>query len=172
MRKLILIAFLVGISITFANAAALPGWFIKSFNNQKLNQHYLIVNNAKPTFLEADFNGDSKNDVAVQLTDIKTKKKGILIINFGQNKFYVFGAGVKFANEGFDNTNWINGWKINRDKTVYETMFKPNGDIIGGRKITIKYPAISAYMLEDEVETPVILIYWNGLKYESIHQGD
>ncbi len=172
MKKVLMI---FALSIWFVNrtyATVLPPWFMKAFIDQGLDRKYSIIEKGIPMFLEADLNGDKKNDVAVQIINKANKKKGILIINFGQNKSYVFGAGIKFKNESFDTTNWLNGWKINRSKIVYETMFKPDGDIIGGRKISIKYPAISAYMVEDGVQTPVILIYWNESNYVSIHQGD
>jgi hypothetical protein len=141
-----------------ANAAILPPWFVKAFTDQGLNKKYSILENTPPVYLNSDFNGDKKNDIAVQIIEKATKKKGVLIINFGQYKCYIFGAGIKFKNESFDNTNWINGWRINKSKIVYETMFKPDGDIIGGKKLKIKYPAISAYIIDEGEESPVLLI--------------
>lgn len=161
--------------IVFANlskAQVIPAWFLKEFAELKLNQKYSIINQAKPAFLRADFNGDKKEDIAVQIIDIKTKKKGILIINAVSYKPFVFGAGLKFKGENYDNTNWLNGWRINNNKIVYEARFTPDGDMMPGRKIKIKYPSIYAYSLEDGEEYAGILIYWNGANYITIHQGE
>jgi frataxin-like iron-binding protein CyaY len=157
---------------SFSKAAILPAWFTKAFSEQKFNIKYAIIGQAKATFLKADFNGDHTEDIVVQIIDIKTKKKGLLIINGQSNKSFVFGAGAKFKGESFDNTNWLKGWRLYKDKVAYETVFNPDGDIIGGKKIHIKYLAIYAYGLEDGEETAGVLIYWNGTNYISIHQGE
>nr|WP_067058612.1 hypothetical protein [Mucilaginibacter sp. L294] len=150
----------------------LPGWFAKSFNDKKLNERYVIIKPVKPYFLEADFTGDKITDVAVQVVDKKSKKRGILIINGGTNKHYIFGAGYKFANEVFDDTNWLDGWNLHKNKVAYKTLFDANGDISGSKKVKVSHPAISIYAIEDGSELAGALIYWNGTKYISIHQGE
>ncbi|MCO5935680.1 hypothetical protein NAF17_09010 [Mucilaginibacter sp. RB4R14] len=147
----------------------LPIWFIKSFNNKKLNERYAIIN---PKFLEADFNGDKIQDIAVQVIDKRSKKKGILIINGGTNKHCIFGAGFKFAGDDFNDTNWLDGWRLYKAKVAYETTFNADGDIKGSRKVKISHPAISIYSLQDGSEIAGALIYWDGKNYVSIHQGE
>jgi len=151
---------------------ALPNWFLQSFNSLKLEQQYKIIQPGKPAFLEADFNGDKQGDIAVQIIDLKTKKKGILIINGGQNSHFVFGCGKKFPEETFFDTNWLNGWRIFKSKYAYKPTFNADGDITGSKKISLKYPAINIYSTEDGDEVAGQLIYWKGNKYISIHQGE
>jgi len=154
------------------NDKSLPAWFLKSFNKQGLNKNYILLNSNKSSFLEADFNGDNKNDIAIQILDIKTKKRGVLIINAGQNQYYIFGAGKKFFKENFDNTNWLSGWKIYKKRTAYESQFNSDGDEMSSKSIRLKYPAIYIYALEDGDDYAGQLIYWNGTQYISMHQGE
>jgi hypothetical protein len=172
MNKFVIITGLLIAFTDLSKAEVIPSWFVKAFNEQKLNQKYSIINNVKPTFLNADLNGDGKEDIAVQIVNIKTKKKGLLIINAVTNKSFIFGAGIKFKEEDFDNTNWLHGWRINKDKIVYEARFNSDGDMMAARKIRIKHPAIYAYSLEDGEESAGVIIYWNGANYISIHQGE
>ena len=158
--------------IASLQAIWLPGWFTKSFTNKKLNERYMIIRPCKPEFLEADFTGDKINDIAVQVVDKKNKKRGILIINGGTNKHYVFGAGYKVTNEDLDDTNWLDGWNLHKDKVAYKTLFDAEGDILGSKKVKVYHPAISIYSIEDGSELAGALIYWNGTKYVSIHQGE
>ena len=151
--------------------AELPAWFLKSFNDHQLNTRYKIIA-AKPDFLEADFNGDGKNDIAVQIIEIKTKKKGVLIINAGSSDYFLFGAGTKSKSDDSENTNWVNGWKIYRNKYAYKTLTNADGDLMGSKKILLKYPAIYLYALEDGAEEGGLVFYWDGKKYSFIHQGD
>jgi hypothetical protein len=159
-------------SAGIAGAKPLPAWFLRSFNAQKLNARYSILSTAKPYFLEADFNGDKVNDAAIQVVDKKTKKQGVLIINGGQNKYFVFGASYKFRNEDFNDTNWLDGWRIYKEKIAFETTFDAEGDIKGSSQIKLKHPAIYIYAIEGDDEIAGQLIYWNGKKYDSIHQGE
>ncbi|MFA6248067.1 MAG: hypothetical protein WC615_14105 [Mucilaginibacter sp.] len=158
--------------IIFLQATELPGLFTKSFNEKKLNERYQIIKPIKPGYLEADFTGDRITDIAVQVVDKKSKKRGILIINGGSNKHYIFGAGYKFAGEDFNDTNWLDGWRIYKDKIAYKTLFDAEGDIAGSKKVKVSHPAISIYSIEDGSELAGALIYWNGTKYVSIHQGE
>jgi hypothetical protein len=155
-----------------SSTGALPDWFTKTFDEKKLDLHYSIIQPSKPAFLEADFNGDGKKDIAVQIMDIKTKKKGILIINAGESQYYTFGAGQKLIGESFNDTNWLSGWKIYRNKTAYKSRFNKDGDMISGRKIKLKCPAVYIYHTEDGDDVAGQLIYWDGIKYISIHQGE
>jgi len=171
MKRLISIIILIFIA-AFCKAEPLPAWFLKSFDAQKLNQLYIIVNRSTPQFLEADFNGDKVKDIAVQVKDAKTGKLGLLIINYGQNSCYVFGAGKKFSGETFDQTKWIDGWKIFTKKNAYKPSFKTNGDIESEKKVKIKYNSIYVYKIEDGDDIAGELIYWDGIRYRSIHQGE
>lgn len=150
----------------------LPIWFNKAFQEQTLSQKYAIIKTNSSYFLEADFNGDKKVDIAVQIQDKITGKTGIILMNYGQKNGFIFGAGKKFDDQRFDNTRAFNGWRVYKDKYVFKTIFKPNGDILGGKKIKLSHPAVYIYNVEDGDEIAGELIYWDGAKYIIIHQGE
>jgi len=156
----------------YGEKSALPKWFSQSFSSLKLDKQFKIIQPCKPAFLEGDFNGDKQKDIAVQIIDIKTKKRGILIINCGNNNYFVFGCGKKFNDETFSDTNWLDGWKIFKSKKAYKPIFDADGGISGSKIIILKYLGISIYSIEDGDEIAGQLIYWNGNKYVSIHQGE
>lgn len=168
----LLLILLITLQSPHVKDKSLPAWFLKSFNKQGLNKNYILLNSITPSFLEADFNGDNKNDIAVQIRNIKTKKKGILIINANQNRYYIFGAGNKFFKEKFDNTDWLSGWNIYKKRIAYDSQFNSDGDEIGSKNIVLKHPAIYIYAIEDGDDYAGQLLYWDGYKYISIHQGE
>ena len=159
--------FVIGVS-----KAELPVWALKSFKAQKLDLRYKIQSIRAPEYLEEDFNGDGKKDIAVQIIETKTKKMGVLVINAGSNNYYILGAGKKDKEIETDNTNWAKAWKIYRNKFAFKAQVNASGDLMASKKISLKHPAIYVYAIEDGGDAVGAIVYWDGKKYISIHQGD
>ncbi|QKJ30935.1 hypothetical protein HQ865_14645 [Mucilaginibacter mali] len=156
-----------------SESAPLPSWFTRSYNDHKLNASYTILQASKPGILIADLDGDGKQDIAVQVAEKVSGKKGVLIIAGNQrHEITLFGAGKKIAGEGFSDINWQSGWKLLKNFTANQTIFSKDGDITGGKKIRLKYLAISVYKLEDKAFVAGIVIYWDGKRYITIHEGE
>lgn len=151
----------------------LPNWFLRAYKQLNLNIPYNISPYLKPSFIEADFNGDKILDIAVLVIHKRTKKKGIVIIHQGLDKYYIVGAGSKFGNTGFefDDLKWMDSWTINKEKNAYETKFD-NGDIIGTIPRKLKYDSLWVWKSQDGAPWAGGIIYWNGIKYNWIHQGE
>ncbi|HEY8931530.1 MAG TPA: hypothetical protein VIM55_20170 [Mucilaginibacter sp.] len=145
--------------------------FISSFKLLKLDAKYEIKGFLKPSNLSADFNGDGKPDAAMLVIEKKTKKKGIMLIQGGGTRYFVFGAGTKFG-DGGDNYSWLNGWQVYKEKIAYETVLDKNGDLADGKKVVLKRPALYVYQLEDGEPNSGGIIYWDGKKYIWIQQGE
>jgi hypothetical protein len=171
MRTLLLITFLLTCKVASSQQSTLPTWFQTAFKNKKLDQKYLITPFIKTGILQADFNGDKLNDIAVLVTEKATKKQGVLLLHNQSNQYFLFGAGTKFGS-GSDNFKWAKGWKIYKEKTASETQFSKEGDIIGGKEIKLKQPGISIWAEEDGEPIAGGIIYWTGQKYIWIHQGE
>ncbi|MDR6560034.1 MULTISPECIES: hypothetical protein [unclassified Arcicella] len=153
------------------NAQVFPSWFKKAFVEKGLDKTYVINQTLKPTFLQADFNADKTQDIAVFVTKKLSKKKGVLLIHGKTNEYYVFGAGKKLGDS--DNFNWIDKWSVYKEKTAKETQFdKESGDIIGGKEIKLSHSAILIEAYEDGGFLAGGIIYWNDKKYIWIHQGE
>jgi hypothetical protein len=60
---------------------------------------YEIKTNLKPTYLQADFNGNGIKDIATMIVERKGQKKGILLIHDNNNQFVIDNS--NFSNEEF-----------------------------------------------------------------------
>jgi hypothetical protein len=89
----------------------MPTWFQQSFKAKVLDKKFSLTPFLKNGLLEADFNGNKFNDIAVLVTERKTKNKGLLLLH-QQDSYFVFGAGTKIGS-GSDNFNWAKGFLYN-----------------------------------------------------------
>lgn len=164
MRTITTVALLLWSSLLHAQSA-LPAWGQERF--KEFEQRYQLATFITPVFLEADFSGDKKADLAIFIERKADRKKGILIL-FGQsNKSFIVGSGNKLSHAG-DSFDWADTWGIFTEGKTYETTFKENGDVDGGREIKLDRPAITIR----EEEGSGGLIYFDGRKFIWIHQGD
>ena len=141
-----------------------PASLTKALARKGLDKDYAVDHSLKPAFLAADFNGDRKKDTAIQITDKKTGKKGLLILHAGSRQYFVLGAGKAFGN-GSDDFKWATEWQLYTKNTVSETRFKSNGDLIGGKTIRLERPGILIFQKEDGALVAGAVIYWTGKKY-------
>ncbi len=155
-----------------SQTATLPNWFSDIFKSKGLDKKYVIATFLKPFYLQADFNGDATQDIAILVLDKATRKKGILLIHGKTNEQFVFGAGTAFDKGGKD-FKWANKWKLYTKKTAFEIQFdEESGDIIGGKEIKLARPGILIEDYEDGAALAGGIIYWNGNKYVWIHEGE
>ncbi|MGB4847662.1 MAG: hypothetical protein WBP41_07060, partial [Saprospiraceae bacterium] len=59
----------------------LPNWAIEIIRSDKVSDTYQISDFLNPFYLEDDFDGDDKTDIAVLITEKQTGKKGVLIMH-------------------------------------------------------------------------------------------
>lgn len=159
-------------SLLLRQTATLPEWFTATFTNKGLDKKYAVATFLNPSFLQADFNGDTIQDIAVLVLEKATKRKGILLIHGKTNEYFLFGAGTPFGN-GDKDFKWADKWSLYNKKTASETQFdKASGDIIGSKKIKLMRPGILIEDYEDGAALAGGIIYWNNKKYIWIHQGE
>ena len=171
MKTLLLITFLLTCENPSPQQPTLPTWFKTGFKSLGLDKRFLITPFIKPSFLQADFNGDKLNDIAILVTEKTTKKRGILLLHNQKNQYFLFGAGTKFGS-GSDNFKWAKVWKIYTAKSASETQFDKDDNIVGGKEIKLKRSGIEIWALEDGEPIAGGIIYWTGQKYIWIHQGE
>jgi len=156
---------LVMASVAAWSQTQLPAWATEKF--KVFSGKYVVSSYIKPQFLEADLSGSKKTDVAIAIERKVDKKKGILILFAGSDKSFLVGAGNMFGKAG-DDFEWANTWSIFREKTTFETTFKPNGDVGNGKEVKLDRPGIEIR----EEEGAGGIIYFDGKKFIWIHQGD
>jgi len=89
-----------------ADSDAIPGWAREVFS-RKLAARYRYFNALHPSHLEADFNGDKKQDVAVLIRNKSSGKIGIAII-LRDKGVTILGAGTLEMAET-TSTGWTDG---------------------------------------------------------------
>lgn len=164
MRTITTIGFILSAFVA-KGQSGIPEWVHERL--KKLDNRYLVSDYIHPQFLEADFSGDRKTDLAVLVEEKTTSKKGIAIFFRESDSVSVLGAGMDFGNGG-DNFAWAAKWSVDNERTAYETTFNANGDVDGGRQVRLKRPAIKIR----EEEGSGGLIYYDGTKFIWIQQGD
>jgi len=145
----------------------LPDWSVKKFEELSLGDKYLISDFINPFYLEQDFNGDNKPDVAVAIIQKDSEKKGILIIHHSKSEYFIIGAGTKFINDS-DDLNWMDIWKISWEQNVEELIYNDTTQELDSKYINIKYPCLDI----KKSESSSGLIYWDGKKYKWAQTSD
>jgi len=172
MKPFLLITFLLMTGVLHSQTNQLPSWALDTFRQKSLDKKYEIASFLKPSYWQADFNGDNNQDIAILIIEKQTKKKGLLLIHSQTNEYFVFGAGKKFGNGG-DNFKWADKWSVYNKKMATETQFdSKTGDITGGKKVKLSRPGILVEDYEDGAALAGMIIYWDGKKYIEIHQGE
>ena len=145
----------------------LPNWTILKLNDLKIDDDYKISDYMNPFYLEADFNGDNKLDIAITIIEKNSNKKGFIIIHQSTNDYFVIGAGKYFGNGG-DDFKWMDIWKLHRDKKAHELTYLENGDVDDSKVIQLKGVGIKVA----KSESASGIIYWDGDIYKWAQTGD
>jgi hypothetical protein len=171
MKSFLALIFTFTVTVSYSQTKTLPSWYSQACKSKALDKKYDLASFLKPSFIQADFNGDGTPDVAALVLETKTKKRGILLIHNNTLDYFVFGAGISFDNS--DNFDWAEKWLLYTEKIAFETQFdKKTGDILGGKKVKLARPGILIWDYEDGSPYAGGIIYWNGKKYIWIHQGE
>lgn len=131
----------------------------------RLKQKYLFDLRMNPMYLEADFNGDGYLDLAIPIQEERTDKKGFAIIHGNTNEIFILGAGKEMVNGLSDDQSYIDGWRINREKTNPPGVEEETGNGTEG-ELLLENNSIEIF----KSEVGGGIIYWNGKTYAYFHQ--
>ncbi len=141
-----------------ADSDAIPRWANAVFS-QTLAARYRYFDGLHPSHLEADFNGDKKQDVAVLIRNKSSEKIGIAIL-LRENRVTILGAGIPFGNGG-DNFDWMDRWSISKKGKV-------NVEVNGGTPPVLLGDAL----LVEKIDSASAIVFWDGQEYQWYQQGD
>lgn len=127
----------------------------------------VVLHELEPSLLSTDLNGDGKNDAVLFVKDRKTRKKGLCLVHNGSKECVVIGAGKKFSHVG-DDFSWVSHWEIVPPGETWETTFKPDGDVLGQKRVVLDNAGVR--LCVDEGGCGVISLRRGG--YAWIHQAD
>jgi hypothetical protein len=138
----------------------------KKFLQLKLPDSIEVIPNKN---LIADFNGDSKLDVATLIKNKRNSKIGVLIVNHSNDKIFVFGAGNEVDN--MTDLKWIEVFKtLPTGEIISPTLVdEKTGDIINQDKSkNFQLIGNGIYMAVEESDGGGI-IFWNGKEFQWYH---
>jgi hypothetical protein len=140
---------------TWQELQNLPSWAAPILGEQRFASTYELSTRINPYFLQGDFNGDGRLDVAVLIERKATAQQGIAILHAGSMNPFVVGAGREIGNGGAD-FSWLDAWSIEARDTRGKNAPALRGDAL----------------LVQKLESASGLIYWDGAAYRWRQQGD
>ena len=125
----------------------------RALTNGSAGKDYDLSFRMNPSYLEGDFNGDGKMDVAVLVKERATGKLGIAIVHDTTGKVIILGAGIGIGNGG-DDFEWMDSWQVySKTRATHAAGETGVPHLRGDALLVEKSEAASA------------LIYWNGKRY-------
>ena len=144
---------------TWQEQQNLPQWAASVLGDKTFKASYALSAHLNPYYVQGDFNGDARLDLAVLIVERGTGQHGIAMLHAGATHAIIIGAGQAVGNSGKD-LNWLDSWSIySKDTPTRAAAHKPplmKGDALFVQKL----------------EAASGLIYWNGARYRWYQQGD
>jgi len=134
---------------TWQELQNLPSWAQSIVSAKGFASAYALSTRINPYFLQGDFNGDGRLDLAVLIENRKTAEQGIALVHAGAANAIVVGAGRAIGNGGAD-FSWLDAWSISARTPG------ARGDAL----------------LVQKLESAGGLLYWDGSSYRWRQQGD
>ena len=132
----------------------------KALTNGSLGKEFDLSFRINPSYLEGDFNGDGKMDVAVLVKERSTGKLGIAIVHGTTEKVTILGAGIGIGNGG-DDFEWMDSWQVYSKTRAGHASDETSAPRLRGDALLV-----------EKSEAASALIYWNGKRYIWSQQGD
>lgn len=133
----------------------LPSWAAAILGEKRFASTYALSTRIDPYFLQGDFNGDNRLDLAVLIEKRQTGQQGIAVLHAGVRKAIVVGAGRSIGNGGPDFA-WLDAWRIHARSTHGKNSPALRGDAL----------------VVEKRESASALLYWDGATYRWRQQGD
>jgi hypothetical protein len=132
----------------------------RALTHGSTGKEYDLSSRMNPSYLEGDFNGDGKMDVAVLVKERATGKLGIAIVHGTTGKVTILGGGIGIGNGG-DDFEWMDSWQVYSKTRAAHAAGETSVPRLRGDALLV-----------EKSEAASALIYWNGKRYVWSQQGD
>ena len=171
MRAFVGFAFLATVAVFASGGASgreptwqeqqnLPSWAAPVVAETRFASTYALSARMNPYFLQGDFNGDGRLDLAVLIEHKKTAQHGIAVLHAGTPTAIVLGAGREIGNGGAD-FSWLDAWSLYERKAISPSARGKNSPALRGDALLVQ-----------KLESASGLLYWDGTAYRWHQQGD
>jgi len=138
----------------------LPAWARSGVDGARAQKHLALSNRLNPYYLQGDFNGDGKLDLAVLVRREKDGKEGILVVFRGVPGFRILGAGSPLASHG-DDFSWMDVWSVYSRGAVERGAVEEAPPRLRGDALLV-----------EKSESASAILYWDGKTFRWYQQGD
>lgn len=145
---------------TWQEQQNLPSWAAPIVAEMRFASTYALSARMNPYFLQGDFNGDGRLDLAVLIEHKQTAQQGIAVLHAGTRSPIVLGAGREIGNGGAD-FSWLDAWSIRARQPIPPDTSGKNAPVLKGDALLVQ-----------KLESASGLLYWDGAAYRWHQQGD
>ena len=138
---------------TWQEQQNLPAWAASIVGEKRFASTYALSTRINPYFLQGDFNGDNRLDLAVLIEHREAAQQGIAILHAGTPNAIVVGAGRAIGNGGPD-FSWLDAWSIYVRNPVPPDTRGQNSPALRGDALLVQ-----------KLESASALLYWDGAAY-------
>jgi hypothetical protein len=145
-----------------------PGWAVQGLRvagvavwpSQKLDATYQVSRHLNPCYLQGDFDGDCRTDIAVLVKRSSDQKVGIAVLLRKSDRVHFLGAGTSLGNGGND-FRWMDMWQV-----------YAKGPVSIGVGETASIQLNGDALLVEKSESASGIIYYDGSAFHWYQQGD
>jgi hypothetical protein len=138
----------------------LPSWCRAAVERAESQKRVALSDRLNPYYLQGDFDGDGKLDLAVLVRGSESGKAGILVVFQGRSESVLLGAGVELGSGG-DDFSWMDVW------SVY-----PKGPLERGAGESGPPKLRGDALAVEKSEAASAIVYWDGKAFRWYQQGD
>ena len=131
----------------------LPSWAQRAWLTNAYSERFELFLELNPFYVQGDLDGDGREDVAIQVVEKPSGKRGILVMH-RRGDIHVLGAGRAIGNRG-DDFSWLWVWRTESSDLL------PADPVKGSDLLYVEKP-----------ESAGGLIWWDGVRYRWTQWGD
>lgn len=139
--------------LTYAHAS-LERWVLDALYHDASRDQVELFYKLNPYYQRGDFDGDGQVDVALQVIETKTGKRGIAIVHRADRSVHIIGAGRPLGDRG-DDFSWLWAWRVERPD-----------------HLRARLPGTREALHVEKPESASGWVIWNGEAYVWVQGGD
>ena len=147
----------------------LPEWSREIVTSAEKREGVALSNRLNPFYLQGDFDGDGRLDLAALVESTRDKKTGILLLLRGRPDPILIGAGKPLGDHG-DDFSWMDVWSVYPKGPVGRGAGGTEAPRLRGESAAPRLRGDA--LLVEKSESASALLYWDVKGFRWYQQGD